>query len=422
MRTELVRALSAAWQRDPSAGRLVALARCLRSVMVTVNGGTVDRYHSDQWQIEVRCYRDGHVGTAVTSDPTLTGIERAATVAQALVAVAPEPAPRNLPPLDALPDTATDHRDLPPFDVTPMVEAAASEPDVVATAVYSRGQVWLSDADGAGGSYPITEAQLHLRSTRPADDGAQGAALAAQPADINVAAVLGELRAMRAFGALDRARPEWEPSWVMLTPLATAQALSQISPALCRTQPDPADPPVGSTVAAPAVTLLDDPAEGPAARPFDDDGVPTRRTTVIDAGVLRTLLGHGDAGQPSGHAWAGNWHDTARVAPSTLWLASTTTRALTYTNQPGVGLLLTGISGPRRSYLRLDGPSLRLTARGVLIRDGEPVHRVHVALRCTPRELLSAVDSVEPRRSLYRVNGIFGGSHTLLSGLELAQL
>lgn len=49
---------------------------------------------------------------------------------------------------------------------------------------------------------------------------------------------------------------------------------------------------LGERVASEELTLLDDGtiAEGLGSRPFDDEGVPTQRTTIIDRGVLRCYL------------------------------------------------------------------------------------------------------------------------------------
>jgi PmbA protein len=48
----------------------------------------------------------------------------------------------------------------------------------------------------------------------------------------------------------------------------------------------------GTEVASPLVTLVDDPLipRAPGSRPFDGDGLPTRRNRVVDAGTLRTFL------------------------------------------------------------------------------------------------------------------------------------
>ncbi len=48
----------------------------------------------------------------------------------------------------------------------------------------------------------------------------------------------------------------------------------------------------GEAIASPLVTVVDDPfiPRGPGSKPFDGDGLATRRNVVIDAGVLKTVL------------------------------------------------------------------------------------------------------------------------------------
>jgi PmbA protein len=48
----------------------------------------------------------------------------------------------------------------------------------------------------------------------------------------------------------------------------------------------------GTPIASPLVTLFDDPflVSGPGSRPFDGDGLPSRRNVLVKAGVLETVL------------------------------------------------------------------------------------------------------------------------------------
>ncbi|MEZ4359610.1 MAG: TldD/PmbA family protein [Kofleriaceae bacterium] len=48
----------------------------------------------------------------------------------------------------------------------------------------------------------------------------------------------------------------------------------------------------GTQVASPLVTIVDDPLlpRAPGSRPFDGDGLPTRKNIIVDAGVLTTVL------------------------------------------------------------------------------------------------------------------------------------
>lgn len=48
----------------------------------------------------------------------------------------------------------------------------------------------------------------------------------------------------------------------------------------------------GTLVASPLVTIVDDPLipRGPGSRPYDGEGLPTRKNLVVDAGILKTVL------------------------------------------------------------------------------------------------------------------------------------
>jgi PmbA protein len=48
----------------------------------------------------------------------------------------------------------------------------------------------------------------------------------------------------------------------------------------------------GTAVASPLITIVDDPLipRAPGSRPYDGEGLPSRRTVVVEAGVLRTFL------------------------------------------------------------------------------------------------------------------------------------
>ncbi len=65
---------------------------------------------------------------------------------------------------------------------------------------------------------------------------------------------------------------------------------------------------VGESVGSEVVTLVDDGrlADGPASAPFDDEGVPTSRTPLIERGVLRGFLHNTVTAGRSGSASTGN--------------------------------------------------------------------------------------------------------------------
>lgn len=80
---------------------------------------------------------------------------------------------------------------------------------------------------------------------------------------------------------------------------------------------------LGETIAAPGVTVVDDallPGR-PGSRPFDAEGVPCRRTTVIGSGVLTSFLTNTYAGRKLGTASTGN-SDGGAVGPNNFYLAA----------------------------------------------------------------------------------------------------
>lgn len=83
---------------------------------------------------------------------------------------------------------------------------------------------------------------------------------------------------------------------------------------------------LGQKIAAEAVTLVDDPnhPEGLGNRPFDSEGTPGRRITLIERGVLRSFLHNSHTASRSGHENTGHgrrsYRGTLGVSPSNLLL------------------------------------------------------------------------------------------------------
>jgi PmbA protein len=85
---------------------------------------------------------------------------------------------------------------------------------------------------------------------------------------------------------------------------------------------------IGERVAAESVTIVDDPLMPgtPGARPFDGEGVASRRSTIVDAGVLRSYLLDSYSARrlglkTTGHA-ARSPADSPTVAPTNFFLAA----------------------------------------------------------------------------------------------------
>jgi PmbA protein len=121
-----------------------------------------------------------------------------------------------------------------------------------------------------------------------------------------------------------RYRAYWEPKAAAALLAAFAplwsgkQVIERKSPLAGRL-----DQPIASAL----VTVIDDPLlpQGLASRPIDAEGTPSRRTVLVEGGVLRTFLTNAETARAlgltnTGHAWR-SYRGILAVAPSNLYLA-----------------------------------------------------------------------------------------------------
>ena len=119
--------------------------------------------------------------------------------------------------------------------------------------------------------------------------------VAREPDDLDHEAV-GREAAERGARLLGAVKPATGRLPVLLDPWAAASFLGVLASGLSAEEVQKGRSllagMVGERVASEAVTLVDDGRlpEGPASAPFDDEGVPTSRTPLIDRGVLRGFL------------------------------------------------------------------------------------------------------------------------------------
>ncbi len=119
--------------------------------------------------------------------------------------------------------------------------------------------------------------------------------MAREPDELDHQAV-GREAAERGARLLGAVKPATERLPVVLDPWAAAAFLGVLASGLSAEEVQKGRSLLaglaGERVASEAVTLVDDGRlpEGPASAPFDDEGVPTARTPLIDRGVLRGFL------------------------------------------------------------------------------------------------------------------------------------
>jgi PmbA protein len=218
--------------------------------------------------------------------------------------------------------------------------------------------------------------------------------------DLGVAAHDAVERAVRLLGAT---QPRSQRLAVILDPLVTRSLLGILGAALSgesvlkgRSMFVGRE---GEEIAAPGVTLVDDPtvADAFGAAAHDSEGVPTRRTALVDRGVLRGFLHNVYTGRRSG---AGTTGSAVRGVKSTPGVGA---RALALT--PGTrgpaeilattdeALYVQSVSGLHSGTNPVSG-DFSVGAEGLMVRSGafaEPVREVTIA-STLPRMLLDVAE------------------------------
>ena len=142
---------------------------------------------------------------------------------------------------------------------------------------------------------------------------------------------------------------------------------------------------VGQAIAAPCVSMVDDPLLAVNPRPFDDEGVPSVRTDVVEQGVLKTLLHNLKTAQKAGCASTSNGGrgsaaSPVGVAPSNFMIVPGEKSYETMLEELGDGLIIRDISGLHAGLDPISG-DFSLLAGGWLRKDGklQPVEQITVA-------------------------------------------
>ena len=133
----------------------------------------------------------------------------------------------------------------------------------------------------------------------------------------------------------------------------------------------------GAVIAAPIVTLVDDPfhAESPEPINFDAEGSPTHRKNVIEKGTLNTLLYNlktaAVAGKKTtGNASKGGYDAAVAVRPFTMYLENGDLTVDELLQQADGGVMITGLQGLHAGANPISG-DFSLQSSGFLIRGGK---------------------------------------------------
>ena len=137
---------------------------------------------------------------------------------------------------------------------------------------------------------------------------------------------------------------------------------------------------LGESIAAPAVTIVDDPFEADNPRAFDAEGVPSVVTTVVENGVLKSYLYNLKSALKDGVASTSNAGragaaGAVTTAPSNFYLQKGDKSFDELKAALGNGLIITEISGLHAGLNPISG-DFSLIAKGQLVENGEIVRSV----------------------------------------------
>jgi PmbA protein len=154
----------------------------------------------------------------------------------------------------------------------------------------------------------------------------------------------------------------------------------------------------GQAIASPLVTIVDDPLipRAPGSRPFDGDGLPTRKNLVVEGGVLKTVMCDVYSGRKLGRASTGSagrgiGGNPSPTTSNLIMSAGTMTREALL-KATGRGLYVTSLMG--FGFNPVTGDFSR-GAQGFWIEGGEltfPVSEVTIAANFD--EILHRIDAV----------------------------
>ena len=393
-----------------------------RHTEVRARGGEVEGLEfSESRGVGVRVIADGRVGFAWAADPSVEEVRSSVDRARENAELA-EPDPFNVLPgataADEIPELFREPQADMPLDrkvelalalerrATSMDPRVTRCDDVVYGDAISR--VALASTVGVGSSYERTDTWCVVSALASDGDETQTGF------SFRIGRELGELAweevadeaVQRATSMLGASKPPTAKVPVVLDPFAGSSFLGVLAGAISAEAVQKgrslfADR-VGDRVGSVAVSLIDDGRllAGPAAAPFDDEGVPTRRTELITDGVLHGFLhntytaARGSTGS-TGNAQRGGFRSTPGVGTSNFFLAPGDEPPSALLRRAEGGVLVNSVSGVHSGANPISG-TFSVGATGHRIGPGgalaEPLREMTIA--STIPEMLASIAAV----------------------------
>jgi PmbA protein len=422
-----------------------AYAELTTETQVNAFKGEVERLTSASSSgVGVRVVRDGRLGYAYTADLSDQGLRECLTEARANLEVSSEDPGNVLPEaseheaLEGIFDprqagTAPERKVALALDLEARTRAADPKVTQVESARYGDvvGEVAIASSVGVRGSFAVTHAWCAAVALA-AEDGQSQVGFAVDAArtldDLDPGPVAAEA-ASRAVRMLGATKPPTRAVPVvfdrMVAPSLVGVLLAGLSAEEVQKRRSLFADKLGQRVGATGLRLVDDGrlVDGPGAAPFDGEGVPTRRTVLIEDGVLQCFLhntataARGDASS-TGNAGRASFKSTPGVSAHNLFLAPGELDQAGLLARAGEGLLVQDVSGVHSGANPITG-DFSVGVSGLLFRGGElaePVREATVAA-----QLLDILQGIEAVGSDLRfTTGSIGGSSLLVGRMTVA--
>jgi PmbA protein len=398
-----------------------AYAEESRHTEVEARKGAVEGLTSAESRgLGVRVISNGRLGFAYTADPAADEVVATVERARENAALATEDEHNVLPgagtyePIDGLffeeqAGMAPDEKVSIALDLERV--AVSSDPDVrkVEQCAFGDavGRVAIASTSGVSAEFRRTGCWCVAVTLAERDGDTQTGfsfQVAHRVADLDPDGVAREAveRAARMLGAI---KPKTRRVPVLLDPFAASSFLGVLAGALSAEAVQKgrslfADL-VGERVGADAFTLVDDGRllQGPAAAPFDDEGVPSGRTELIRSGVLNgflhnTYTARRGSTESTGNASRAGYRSTPGVGASNFYVEPGSASFESLLSSADGGVLIQDVSGVHSGANPISG-EFSVGATGLRISEGslaEPVREITVA--STVPEMLKGVAAV----------------------------
>ena len=217
---------------------------------------------------------------------------------------------------------------------------------------------------------------------------------------------------------------------VLLKPYAMSDLLSAFAPMFSADQAQKGCSLLagkeGQVIASDIVTLWDDPFDPVAPRAFDGEGTPCKKKTIIEHGVLKTLLHNlktaKKAGvESTGNASRGSAASAVGVAPTVFRIEPGKLGYEELLKELGDGLVISELEGIHAGVDAVSG-DFSLKTAGFLVKDGaivRPVSNITVAGNFVAM-MKDAIAVGNDLRFGLPQGGYFGSPSILISGLTVA--